>query len=83
MKITKLGHTCLASPSQWEGEFEDGTPVYIRYRWGYLSVSQGVSGRELLGKQVGDTLDGYIDLADVLKIAGLTVTEPVEEAWDE
>lgn len=36
--IEHLTQTCGACPSQWEGELEDGRMLYIRYRWGYLSI---------------------------------------------
>jgi hypothetical protein len=31
--VTRLVHTCLAAPSQWEGRTHDGRPIYVRYRW--------------------------------------------------
>lgn len=70
-KIKKLELTCGACPSQWEGEFEDGTPLYIRYRWGYLAVSEGVTGKTTFGRQVGGGLDGTMNLEEMLAITGL------------
>lgn len=75
-KIEKITQTCSACPSQWEGEFTNGKPFYIRYRWGYLSVREGkkggdvmsaVSGEEIFGEQLGDGMDGVIDLGTVLE----------------
>ncbi len=82
MKI-ELIQTCSACPSQWEGRVVEGMgdeldgdmdvagrPVYIRYRWGFLSVRLGkvdgdlwdaADGGEILGKQVGDKLHGEME----------------------
>jgi len=37
-KLVKLEKTCLACPSQWEGQINDGRWIYIRYRWGDLII---------------------------------------------
>lgn len=39
MKIVNLKQTCNACPSQWEGKLDDGRMIYIRYRWGNLTVT--------------------------------------------
>jgi hypothetical protein len=39
--ITSIKNTCGACPAQWEGRTQDGEYVYIRYRWGYLSIRAG------------------------------------------
>jgi hypothetical protein len=31
-KVKSFSRTCVACPSQWEGELEDGSYFYIRYR---------------------------------------------------
>lgn len=46
--ITKIKRTCWACPSQWEGKAKDGKAVYIRLRWGHLSV--------YVGKSIGDAI---------------------------
>ena len=61
--------TCLACPSQWEGITDDGESVYIRYRWGHLSVS--VSGTKIFSRQIGDGLDGVLSTTDMLAITGI------------
>jgi len=69
MRLRSLGTSC---PSQWRGQFTDGEPLYIRYRWGYLAVykggTDGVDGKEVFGKQIGDSLDGDLSLDRLLKI---------------
>jgi hypothetical protein len=36
--LKNLKRTCFACPSQWEGECEDGTILYIRFRFGVLDL---------------------------------------------
>ena len=69
IEINGLIRTCIACPSQWEFFTFDERPVYVRYRWGYLSVRIGpphaemleaYTGIEIIGKRLGDDLDGSI-----------------------
>ena len=75
MKIAKIVQTCIACPSQWEGEFEDGSKLYIRYRHGTLRVEKG--DKLLFSATFGDSLDGFIDLDTVLLKSRLTLAEGV------
>jgi len=71
MKVIKITNTCGACPAQWEGKFDDGDNLYIRYRWGYLEVNKdkddAVFGKEVFGKQIGDGLDGTLSYKDLKK----------------
>jgi len=73
-KILDLKLTCSACPTQLEGFIQTPKgrrPLYIRYRWGYLSIRVGdlnsddimtaVMGREVIGEQIGNCLDGILD----------------------
>jgi hypothetical protein len=64
IKIKEITKTCGACPAQWEGTTIENEPVYIRYRWGYLSIRIGpkngdiqdaVEGKEIFGKQVDES----------------------------
>lgn len=75
IKIKNLKQTCDACPSQWEAETKDEKPIYIRYRWGYLSFRLGEKGqtnvqdyKELFGEQLGDAFDGSLETWDMLNI---------------
>ena len=76
MKLKTLVRTCPTCSSRWEGMSENGEEVYIRYRWGYISVRYGEIGKtyfdkaseltvenmtEILGTQIEDTLDGWLE----------------------
>jgi len=38
LRVVRLSQTSPACPVQWEGRTSDDRPVYVRYRFGYLSV---------------------------------------------
>lgn len=65
IKIIK--QTCKNSPSQWDGELNDGREIYIRYRWGTIEVyvanmigQKALDGDCILDKPIGDEYDGKI-----------------------
>ena len=67
MKLKNIIQTCHSCPSQWEGEIEDGRNIYIRYRWGYLSIylsynpgEPALAGELIYDRQLGDGLHGSI-----------------------
>jgi hypothetical protein len=60
MKIISLIKTCSACPTQFSGLTEDNKDVYIRFRYGHLTIS--VNGETIYNEQVSDELDGVIDL---------------------
>jgi len=72
MKVIEIRQTCGACPSQWEGKLSDGRYVYVRYRYGYLSISVGgptvadaVRGEEVFGQDIGDGLDGFMSYEEL------------------
>lgn len=84
MEIIKVNRTCSACPSQWELTLKDGRMIYVRYRWGMLSIrispdpttdiGDAVGGEELIHEQLGDDLDGcieYHEIGQYLKKAGI------------
>lgn len=79
-KLTSLTRTCFACPSQWEGELEDGSKVYIRYRWGRLGMGIGetldhaIQGNDAhYSIQLGDDYDGWLSTEEMLRILNLEV----------
>jgi hypothetical protein len=73
--IESLIMTCSACPSQWEGKTDDDRNVYIRYRWGRLTVQfgigeggKGVNGEYVLKDELGGNLDGSLEESDLINI---------------
>lgn len=70
IRVKTIEQTCRWVPSQWEGYTDDGRPIYVRYRWGRLSIRLGRAGgtiedavaskRELIGRPIGHSLDGVM-----------------------
>lgn len=66
MKVVELIRTCIACPSQWEGHTDDGQPVYVRYRHGFLSVRLGgCSGQEIILRESELDRDGYMTIEEL------------------
>lgn len=72
--IRELTMTCSACPSQWCGTTTDGDSVYIRYRWGGLSVD--INDETVLSKDVGDGLDGVMSTRDLARHVKPTICIP-------
>lgn len=81
-KVIALKRTCLACPSQWEGNLEDGRAVYARYRHGELTIGVGDEIEEavrrassdvaLYAEDVGDGLDGFMSFEELkAKLCGV------------
>jgi hypothetical protein len=54
IRLSYLVQTCGACPSQWEGVTENLNPVYIRYRWGNLTMQIGKIKYKTLEKAIRD-----------------------------
>jgi len=68
-------------PSQWHARTLDGRPVYIRYKYGQLSVNIGPGGGTIddavdapcwYDKQVADDHDD-ISIDDVCRLTGISI----------
>lgn len=83
-QITKLTRTCLACPSQWEGNLADGRFIYIRYRYAHLTYGLGNTLDEAITNdrcaiEVGNHLDGYMQMEEMLEhLMGFVLTENAE-----
>lgn len=73
--VESLYHTCSACPSQWQGRTKDGKHIYVRFRWGHLTIGVGetfedaVHTRELVDLDHGDGFDGCMKFEELV---GLT-----------
>lgn len=75
VRTDRLIQTCGACPSQWDGITNDGRGVYVRYRWGFLSVrvaktvdGDAVAGDQLYGEQLGDGFDGVLSEEGLIEV---------------
>ncbi len=73
--VMTLVQTCIAIPSQWEGELDDGRSLYVRYRHGLLRVGVGeglgqaiensASQSALHCERLGDEYDGAMSFKEL------------------
>jgi len=69
--VKDIRKTSKRNPSQWEVKLMDGRMLYVRYRWGVLSIRvslkktdsimDAVNGKEILGEKLGAGFDGFLD----------------------
>lgn len=71
--IRNLRMTSGTCPSAWVAQTEDREEIYIRYRWGALSV--WIEGRAVFNIQHGDDFDGTMDTETMLELTGFEVVE--------
>jgi len=64
LTVIDLENIGTACPSQWKGRTDDGMYVYIRYRYGELTVS--LEGKQIWDKSVGDGLDGVLSTRELM-----------------
>lgn len=62
-KIKSIKQTCFACPSQFEGYTDDNRYVYVRYRWGHLSID--INDIEVLSESFGDSMDGVLSYEEL------------------
>ncbi|WP_223559596.1 hypothetical protein [Chryseobacterium lathyri] len=56
--------TCGGCPMIWEGTI-DNKPMYIRYRWGVLSLN--INDVAVRHERIGDHLDGVLPVQDAIE----------------
>ncbi len=79
--IVRAVRTCWVCPSQWSAWDADGNYWYLRYRWGTGSAVTPSPGNPdtYLTFDTGDSLDGYIELDEFCRKAGLILALETEE----
>lgn len=73
IEVVELTQTCDVCPSQWEGKTADGRTIYVRFRWGYLSIGLGGTideaiGDETFGREISDGMDGYLPYEELRRV---------------
>lgn len=91
LRVRRVSQTSPACPAQWEGRTDDDRPVYVRYRFGRLSVRVGpiggdmdsaVTGDEVLSIDHGNDLDGWMEYDELCQLTAGTVRFPYEVTQD-
>jgi hypothetical protein len=88
VKVTEIRRTCFACPSQWEGKTESGY-VYIRFRWGTLSVRTGptiddaIAAPTIFEWHDADDYGGFMEYDELTKITAEVLDLPDEEFAEE
>lgn len=76
VSLSTLVQTCSACPSQWEAKDSLGREIYIRYRWGHLTVrcaeTEGTlfANPPIFSLSHGDPLDGIMDTSEMVDLTG-------------
>lgn len=70
--IEEIYKTCEACPSQWQGKLETGEYVYIRYRWGVLSIGYDADYNNAVLQNkvtlsIGGDYDGTMSSSEMIK----------------
>lgn len=90
LRVVRLTKTAEACPSAWEGRTDTGEWVYVRYRWGSLTVGAGATrdeavargiwegqgGRTVFAGELGDRLDSWLSFEELVRATAGTI------AWD-
>jgi hypothetical protein len=87
-KVVKITNTCEGCPSQWEGTLSDGRMIYVRYRWGFLSVrvsdqptqhvSDAVGGNVIFEEPYGDDLSGVMSFTELVQLTDHIIEWPTK-----
>jgi hypothetical protein len=70
--INILGESCGGCPMIWDLTLPDGSPGYIKYRWGIISLKPvtekpGLFQEAIIEEQIGDPYDGTLSLVAAVK----------------
>lgn len=76
LRLRGLVQTCGACPSQWDAVTTRGDVLYIRYRWGLLTVREDrVDGRGATRwrRDYRDPYHGVMETEEMLRETGMTL----------
>lgn len=64
--VRNLKKTCDSCPAQWEGRTNHGEFIYIRKRFGWLTVT--VARVQYVAEEHGDEYDGSLTKEEMLEV---------------
>ena len=70
IRVISLTVEIAACPLEISGKTENGQEVFVRYRWGHLTIhiADGTEDGWTLAQQVGGENDGWISLDEIREI---------------
>jgi len=84
--VEAVFQTCEACPSQWEAKTSDGRFLYIRFRWGCLTIGSGATIDEAVERfadvvefELSDGLDGFLSFAQLCAATAHLIQWPERE----
>jgi hypothetical protein len=82
MRVIKLTRTSDACPTQWDAVTDDGSVLYLRYRWGWLTVEKKQPGgrfAQVFSKSYGGGLDGSMTFEQLQELTKDLITFDCQE----
>lgn len=67
IKIVEIYQTCNVAPSQWDAWTDEGEYIYIRHRWGILTISRGAVLNVVLEIEPDSSTTSFLSYADLVK----------------
>lgn len=87
IKVVEAHYHMHLCPMVIIGRAEDGSTVYVRYRWGHLSVRidprdppphNGAEGTWVFTKQIGEPYDGWITYEELISVTKGEIEWPAD-----
>lgn len=66
--ITELERDCIACPTAWIGKTADGRELYIRFRWGDLTVKDRETRNIIYKNEYSGEFDGHMTVYELIDI---------------
>ena len=86
VRVVKIVKTLEASPAQWDGMTDDNRQIYVRYRWGCLTIELGVAGdmseyaavngEKILSMKHGGKYQGVMEYSELKELSASVVEFP-------
>ena len=86
--VTEIKKTCFACPAQWEGKTDDEQVIYIRYRWGSLTVQvlpslDKMFEHEPVFSWQSPTGDGFMEYSELKELTRDVISLPETDGSEE
>ena len=86
--VATVTQTCCACPNTYSGITTEGDTIFVRYRWGHLSIrfqaagvddaSDGSTGNSIFELDHGEQFDGFLDYHELRRATREIIQWPEE-----